>query len=182
MNGTLYFGDAPEVAWKDLTHVDYSDTANPKPPHYQIYTGLKSSQFFTCFVFFWTVQIFCIWLHNFLTSNLFKKWSWFDQLMMSFQSVITPAPSEDWAVGPGTITDHVQRLKTVKREVIGTIKINSIFHLLNVLPLVYLGKPDYKLSLLRVQKVPYLCHCNLQIVFFLFSFIQFSGLKSSVCI
>ena len=143
LNGTLYFGDAPEVAWTEISHVDYSNEDNPKPPHYQIYTGLKSSQFFICFVFFWTVQIFCIWLHNFLTSNLFKKWSWFDQLMMSFQSVITPAPSEDWAVGPGTITDHVQRLKTVKREVIGTIKINSIFNLLNVLPLVYLGKHDF---------------------------------------
>jgi hypothetical protein len=63
--------------------------------------------------------------------------------MTSFQSVITPAPSEDWAVGPGTITDHVQRLKTVKREVIGTIKINAIFNLLNVLPLVYLGKHNF---------------------------------------
>ena len=143
LNGTLYFGDAPEVAWKDISHVDYSDTANLKPPHYQIYTGLKSSQFFLCFVFFWTVQIFCIWLHNFLTSNLFKKLSCFDQLMMSFQSVITPAPSEDWAFSPGTITDHVQRLKTVKREVIGTIKINAIFNLLNVLPLVYLGKHNF---------------------------------------
>ena len=68
--------------------------------------------------------------------------SWFDQLMLSFQSVITPAPSEDWAFGPGTIADHVQRLKTVKREVIGTLKINSIFNLLNVLPLVYLGKHE----------------------------------------
>ena len=143
LNGTLYFGDAPEVAWKDISHVDYSDTANPKPPHYQIYTGLKSSQFFICFVFFWTVQIFCIWLHNFLTSNSFKTLSWFDQLMTSFQSVITPAPSEDWAFSPGTITDHVQRLKTVKREVIGTIKINAIFNLLNVLPLVYLGKHNF---------------------------------------
>ena len=143
LNGTLYFGDAPEVAWKDITHVDYSDTDNLKPPHYQIYTGLKSSQFFICFVFFWTVQIICIWLHNFLTSNLFKKLSWFDQFMTSFQSVITPAPSEDWAFSPGTITDHVQRLKTVKREVIGTIKINAIFNLLNVLPLVYLGKHNF---------------------------------------
>ena len=75
-----------------------------------------------------------------MTSKLFKKLSCFDQLMLSFQSVVTPAASEDWAVGPGTITDHVQRLRTVKKEVIGTIKINAIFNLFNVLPLVYLGK------------------------------------------
>ena len=159
MNGTLYFGDAPEIAWKDISHANYSDRANPKPPHYKIYTGLKSGQFFVCFMFFWTVQIFCIWLHNFLTSKLFKKLSIYDQLMLSFQSVITPAPSEDWAVGPGTIADHVQRLKTVKNQVIGTLKINAIFNLFNVLPLVYLGK-KHVLNTLLVPLLPADCTCS----------------------
>ena len=35
----LYFGDAPAIAWKDITRVDYSDPDHPKPPHYRIYTG-----------------------------------------------------------------------------------------------------------------------------------------------
>ena len=29
----LYFGNAPPVAWADITHVDYSNPADPKPPH-----------------------------------------------------------------------------------------------------------------------------------------------------
>ena len=37
--GILYFGDAPAIAWRDITRVDYSDPDHPKPPHYRIYTG-----------------------------------------------------------------------------------------------------------------------------------------------
>ena len=30
LNGTLYFGDAPEVAWKDISHVDNIPPLVPK--------------------------------------------------------------------------------------------------------------------------------------------------------
>ena len=68
----LYLGNAPEVAWKDITHSDYSDTDNPKPPHYRLYTGLNSKEFFIIFVVVWILQMFCIWLNNFLNSKMFK--------------------------------------------------------------------------------------------------------------
>ena len=94
----LYFGNAPVVAWADITRVDYSKPDNPKPPPYTIYTGLTSKDFFIIFLTMWLLQIFFIWLHNFLRSQAFKTLSAFDQIMHSFQTVITPAPSVDWAL------------------------------------------------------------------------------------
>ena len=38
-NSTLYFGNAPPVAWRDITRLDYSNTENPIPPEYSLYTG-----------------------------------------------------------------------------------------------------------------------------------------------
>ena len=35
----LYFGNAPPVAWADITRIDFSDPQNPIPPSYTIYTG-----------------------------------------------------------------------------------------------------------------------------------------------
>ena len=48
--------------------------------------------------------------------------------------------SKDWADGEGTCEQHFERMKTVEKEVIGTIKINAIFLILHMLPLAYLGK------------------------------------------
>merc|ERR1719483_2069797 len=79
----LYFGNAPVVAWADITRVDYSNPDNPKPPPYTIYTGLTSKEFFIIFLTMWLLQIFFIWLHNFLRSQAFKSLSAFDQIMHS---------------------------------------------------------------------------------------------------
>ena len=59
--------------------------------------------------------------------------------MHAFQSVATPYSSKDWADGEGTCEEHFERMKTVEKEVIGTIKINAIFLVLHILPLAYLG-------------------------------------------
>ena len=59
--------------------------------------------------------------------------------MHAFQSVATPFSSKDWADGEGTCEEHFECMKTVEKEVIGTIKINSIFLVLHTLPLAYLG-------------------------------------------
>lgn len=135
----LYFGNAPVVAWADITRVDYSDPDNPKPPPYTIYTGLTSKEFFIIFLVIWLFQIFFIWLHNFLRSPAFKTLSAFDQIMHSFQSVITPAPSVDWVYGQGDCEDHFKRMKDVQKEVAGVIKINFLFNILHILPITYLG-------------------------------------------
>ena len=59
--------------------------------------------------------------------------------MHAFQSVATPFSSKDWADGKGSCEEHFKRMKMVEKEVIGTIKINAIFHVLHILPLAYLG-------------------------------------------
>ena len=59
--------------------------------------------------------------------------------MHAFQSVATPFSSKDWADGEGTCEEHFESMKTVEKEVIGTIKINAIFLILHMLPLSYLG-------------------------------------------
>ena len=135
----LYFGSADPVAWRDISHVNYSDPSSPTPPSSSLYTGLDSKIFFTIFISGWVFQIFCIWLHNFFISNIFRKFSIFDQIMHAFQSVITPFSSKDWADGEGNCKEHVKRMKIMDKEVVGTIKINAIFQFLHILPLAYLG-------------------------------------------
>ena len=65
--------------------------------------------------------------------------------MHAFQSVATPFFSKDWADGEGTCEQHFERMKTVEKEVIGTIKINAIFLILHILPLGYLGNLFFKI-------------------------------------
>ena len=82
--------------------------------------------------------------------------------MHAFQSVATPFSSKDWADGVGTCEQHFERMKTVEKEVIGTIKINAIFLLLHMLPLAYLGKISllvfYKLCNARNPALEYTLH------------------------
>ena len=145
LHDKLYFGNAPVIDWADITRVDYSNPYDPSPPPYSIYTGLTSSTFFIIFVFLWLLQIYVIWLYNVQRSNAFQSLSTFDQLLHSFQSVITPAPSVDWADGQGDEVDHFNRMKMNQKEVIGVIKINAFFNFIYLLPLAYLG--NYKSNL-----------------------------------
>ena len=145
-NQTLYFGHAPPVPWQDITRVNYSDTNNPTPPDYRIYTGLFSKDFLIIFGCLWIHQIFAIWLHNYLRSKAFKTMSGFDQIMHAFQSVVMPAPSVDWADGVGDCKEHFDRMKGIQKEVIGMITINAIFNILHLLPITYLGKLEINMN------------------------------------
>ena len=117
----------------------YSDINNPVPPSVNLYTGLDHKTYVIIFASGWLLQVFCIWLHNFFISNIFRKLSIFDQIMHAFQSVATPFSSKDWADGEGTCEEHFERMKVVEKEVIGTIRINAIFLIMHIFPLAYLG-------------------------------------------
>ena len=119
-------------------------TADLVIPDYTLYTGLSSKVYLIIFGSFWVIQIFVIWLHNYCRSKSFKTLSGFDQFMHAFQSIVTPAPSVDWAEGEGDSLEHFERLKNVEKEVTGMITINAIFNSLHTLPLVYLGKHKLK--------------------------------------
>lgn len=60
------------------------------------------------------------------------------QLEGHFQS-ITPAPSVDWADCQGDISDHVEHMKTVEKEVVGAITINSLVNICHLIPVTYLA-------------------------------------------
>ena len=143
----LYFGNAPPVAWADITHVDYSNPADPKPPHISLYTGFTSGQTFALFSVLWLLQIYIIWLKNYRTSPLFLNLSYFDQILHSFHSVIIPAPSVDWSIGNGDCDDHYQRMKNAREEVISTIKINSLFQALHMIPMFILGENQFHITI-----------------------------------
>ena len=99
----------------------YSDPENPTLPPLSLYTGLDTKTFFIIFASGWVFQVFCIWLHNFFVSNILRKFSIFDQIMHSFQSVVTPFSSKDWGDGEGSCEEHFKRMMMVEKEVIGTI-------------------------------------------------------------
>ena len=136
----LNFGDAPPVAWADITHVNYSNPDNPTPPPYSLYTGLTSKHSFIAFVSIWLLQIICIWIKNVCSSTSFTTLSFFDQILHSFQSVIVPTPAVDWASGPGNCFDHYTRMKRALREVVSTLLINFFFQFIHLTPIIYLGK------------------------------------------
>ena len=159
INNTLYFGNAPPIPWKDITHVNYTDPENPIPPPYSLYTGLDSKSYFLIFAVLWSLQVFLIWLKNFRRSKIFRTLSGFDQVMHSWQSVICPAPSVDWSVGQGGYKEHFDRMKTIENEVVETTMINSVFQGFHILPLVYLGKSSIRIKLIR-HAVQYKTGCK----------------------
>jgi hypothetical protein len=50
-----------------------------------------------------------------------------------------PIPSVDWETGKGDCEEQFRRMENIQNEVIGTIKINSLFQSLHLMPLLYLG-------------------------------------------
>ena len=136
----LLFGDAPLVPWTDITHVNYTNPDDPTPPPYTLYTGLTARRTYFVFLSIWLMQIVCIWLKNFCTSKPFMTLSYFDQIFHSFQSVIAPTPSVDWVSGEGNCSEKYNRMKMAMREVVGTIAINSVFHAIRLIPMIYLGE------------------------------------------
>ena len=145
---TLYYGNAEPISWSDISHVNYTDPEFPTPPLYTIYTGMNSETAFIIFSSLWLIQILCIWLKNLCKSKSFCELSFLDQFIHVFHCVIMPIPSEDWETGQGDCEEHFRRMKNVQNEVIGTIKINSLFQSLHLMPLLYLG--NYKNIILGI--------------------------------
>ena len=144
---TLYYGNAEPIAWSDITHVNYTNPKFPSPPPYTIYTGMDSKTTFIIFSLLWLIQIICIWVKNLYKSESFCKLSFLDQFIHAFSCVILATPSMDWETGQGDCEEHFRRMKNVQNEVIGTIKINSFFQSLHLMPLLYLGNYKIKLPL-----------------------------------
>ena len=78
-------------------------------------------------------------MKNLCKSESFCELSFLDQFIHVFHCVITPIPSVDWEAGQGDCEEHFRRMENVQNEVIGTIKINSLFQSLHLMPLLYLG-------------------------------------------
>ena len=81
-------------------------------------------------------------MKNQCKSESFRELSFLDQFIHAFHCVIMPTPSMDWETGKGDCEEHFRRMENVQNEVIGTIKINSLFQSLHLMPLLYLG--NYK--------------------------------------
>ena len=136
---TLYYGNAEPISWSDISHVNYTNPEFPTPPPYTIYTGMNSKTAFIIFSLLWLIQILSIWVKNQRTSESFCELSFLDQFIHVFHCVIMPIPSVDWEAGQGDCEEHFRRMENVQNEVIGTIKINSLFQFLHLMPLLYLG-------------------------------------------
>ena len=54
--------------------------------------------------------------------------------------VITPAPSKNWEDCTGGCEEHFEHMKIVEQEVLETIRINAIFQLIHLSPMIHLGK------------------------------------------
>ena len=78
-------------------------------------------------------------MKNLRKSESFCELSFLDQFIHVFHCVIMPIPSVDWEAGQGDCEEHFRRMENVQNEVIGTIKINSLFQSLHLMPLLYLG-------------------------------------------
>jgi len=138
-NDTLYFGNAAPIAWTDITNVNYSKPDKPSLPQYTLYTGINSKHAFIIFSFIWILQIAVIWIKNSCKSRRFNGLGFLDQLVHSFKSVTLPAPSTDWETTQGDSEEHFVEMKNVETEVVSTIKINFLFQILHLTPMLYLA-------------------------------------------
>ena len=109
-------------------------------PEYNLYTYFTLGQsfaIFSCLVFLQFIAVFTVKLtrvKKFRQANILNKF------IHSTDNLTIASPFEDFDVLDGTEKEHRERFQKVNTEVLMTMAVNMIFHLVMLAPLWYTGK------------------------------------------
>ena len=109
-------------------------------PEYNLYTYFTLGQsfaIFSCLVFLQFIAVFTV---KFTRVKKFRQANILNKFIHSTDNLTIASPFEDFDVLNGTEKEHRERFQKVNTEVLMTMAVNMIFHLVMLAPLWYTGK------------------------------------------
>ena len=137
----MYYSNAEPIYWSNITRFDYSDFDHPKSPDISLYTGLSMGQYFMAF---WIIAllhaILVIFVKKLTNPEVAREQSILDMIIHSMENTQIPAPMKDWDEGSGSIEEHRNRRKRVEIEMVVTILVNFVVHMVMLFPIDILAR------------------------------------------
>ena len=145
-NGTINPNDTLDmynlnrtVLWSEIDRWDYTDPENFQPPAYTVYTGLTMGGYFFSFLAIMVLQIIAIVIVKVLLVDGLKWKDWLDLLLHCLENGNIPFPWKDWDQDGGNLEDYRRRFRQVNKEMMWTMIVNMVIHLLLMTPLLVTG-------------------------------------------
>ena len=172
-------GMTEAVLWSQLDRWDYTDPAQPRPPHYSLYTGLSLAWTFFAFFAITALQLIALYIVKYVTSEDFKHASVFNKLVHCLENINITMPFRDWdSVSPNwknqrsvikqpshdehfhaiqsksAIMEYKERFQNVEKEMIFSTLVNIVVSFLMLIPLCYTGTCSCDTLQLRGPNLP----------------------------
>jgi len=114
-----------------------TETASETAPEYNLYTYFTLGQSFTIFSCLVFLQFLAVFTFKFTRVKKFRQANILNKFIHSTDNLTIASPFEDFDVLDGTEKEHRERFQKVNTEVLMTMAVNMIFHLVMLAPLWY---------------------------------------------
>merc|ERR1712020_538926 len=134
-NGNLTWGEIDRWTFENGT---YPGT----PPGYNLYTLFtlaESVQLFAILIF---LQFLAVYMVKVLKTEKFREADKLEKFLHVMENMNIPYPVEDFDVLNGTEREHRERFEKVNTEVLLTMLVNMLIHLVMLAPLWYTGNQE----------------------------------------
>ena len=144
------YGLNKTIYWTDLDRWDYSDTQDPAPPPYSIYTLFSLQTTFIAGAALMVVQFLLIMITKILTSPEFReRGHYVNKFIHVLLNLNYATPFCDWDEGNNhTIQEFRARFRVTCKEMMATFFVNILITLLMMVPLWYTGQLKIKFNLI----------------------------------
>ena len=129
--------------WGEIDRWTFEDETDPgTPPGYNRYTLFTLAESVQLFGILFLLHFLAVFMVKVLKAEKFREADKLEKLLHVMENLNIPYPLEDFDVLNGTEREHRERFEKVNTEVLLTMVVNMIIHLLMLAPLWYTGNQE----------------------------------------
>ena len=138
----MMFGNR-NFTWGEIDRWTFEYERDPgTPPGYNLYTYFTLKQSVWIFCALSLVHFLAVYMVKVLKAEKFREADKLEKFLHVMENMNIPYPVEDFDVLNGTEREHRERFEKVNTEVLLTMVVNMLIHLLMLAPLWYTGKQE----------------------------------------
>ena len=131
----------PATELKRMGLVEWNPGYLVAPPNYTLYTGLRLRYFYYIFVVLLCLHIFMNFIAKYnLSEHFVTNLNLFEKLIHCLENTNIAYNAQEWDDAGGNAEDHKKRMRRNLKEVVVIIWIKTLFNLILLMPMCYLGK------------------------------------------
>ena len=129
------------ITWGEIDRWTFENGTNPgTPPGYNLYTFFILQQSVSIFFALSLVHFLAVYMVKVMKAEKFRDADKLEKFLHVKENMNIPYPVEDFDVLNGTEREHRERFEKVNTEVLVTMMVNMIIHLIMLAPLWSTGK------------------------------------------